>query len=223
MIDKRVASWAEAVDGIEDGSTVLVGGFGEVGVPCRLLKALLEQGATDLTVVANNAGVGDEGVAALLRAGRVSRVISSYPRSRGSVWFEQRFAAGEVELELVPQGTLIERIRIAGAGIGAFFTPTGANTDLALDKETRVIGGRLQILEMALPGDVALVKAEAADRWGNLVYHKSARNYNPIMATAGRICVAEVDRMVPLGTLDPEAVVSPGIFIDRVAVAGELG
>jgi 3-oxoadipate CoA-transferase, alpha subunit len=223
MIDKQVASWSEAVEGIKDGSTVLVGGFGEVGVPYRLLDALVQQGATDLTIVANNAGIENEGVAALLRAGRVRRVISSYPRSRRSIWFERRYAAGEVELELVPQGTLIERIRAAGAGVSAFFTPTAAGTKLAEGQEIRIFDGRPQVLERALPGDVALVKAQTADRWGNLVYRKTARNYNPTMATAGRLCIAEVENLVPLGALDPEAVVTPGIFVDRLAVAGLLG
>jgi 3-oxoadipate CoA-transferase alpha subunit len=220
MIDKQVSTFAEAVAGIRDCATVLVSGFGEVGVPNELIDALVEQGAGDLTVVANNAGAGERGVAALLKAGRVRKVICSYPRSAGSVWFEARYRAGEVELEVVPQGVLSERIRAAGAGIGAFYNPTGVGTPLTEGKETRMLNGRTQVLEYPLPGDVALVKARLADRWGNLVYRATARNYGPTMAMAADLTVVEVDAVVELGTLDPEAIVTPGIFVDRVASIG---
>jgi 3-oxoadipate CoA-transferase alpha subunit len=218
LIDKRVATMAEAVEGVHDGDTVLISGFGEVGVPNDLIDALIEQGSSDLTVVANNAGSGERGVAALLREGRVRRIICSYPRSAGSVWFERRYEEGAVELEIVPQGTLSERIRAAGAGIGAFFTPTGVGTELASGKETRLIDGRVQVLEHALPGSVALVRADQADRWGNLTYHATARNYGPTMAMAAELTIVEVRQVVALGSLDPEVVITPGIYVDRVAV-----
>jgi 3-oxoadipate CoA-transferase, alpha subunit len=222
VIDKRVATLAEAVDGIEDGATVLVGGFGESGVPVELCEALLDRGTRDLTIVTNNAGSGETDVAALIRERRVRRIVCSYPRSRGSVWFEERWRAGEIELELVPQGTLSERMRAAAAGIGGFFTPTGADTQLAEGKEIRVIDGRRHVLEEPLPGDVALVKAHRADRWGNLVYRSAARNYNPTMAAAAALTVVQVEGFAELGELDPEAVVTPGIFVDRVVrVEGE--
>jgi 3-oxoadipate CoA-transferase alpha subunit len=220
MIDKRVSSPEEAVVGVPDGATVLVSGFGEVGVPVALIDALVDQGARDLTVVANNAGSGERGVAALLRAGRVRRVICSYPRSRGSTWFEYRYGRHEVELEVVPQGVLSERIRAAGAGIGAFYSPTGVDTVLAEGKETRILGGRTQVLEYPLGGDIALIKARRADRWGNLVYHATARNYAPTMAMAAELTIVEVDEVVELGALDPEAVITPGIFVDRVVTLG---
>jgi 3-oxoadipate CoA-transferase alpha subunit len=210
----------DALAGVADGSTVLVGGFGEVGAPEGLLRALVDQGAQELTVVANNAGVGEHGLAGLFRSGQVRRVICSYPRSSGSVWFERRYAAGEVELELVPQGTLSERIRAAGAGIGAFFTPTGVGSDLVAGREVRTFGGRPQVLEEALGGDVALIKAHRADRWGNLTYRESARNYNPTMAMAAALTVVEADEVVPLGAIDPEDVITPGIFVDRVVARG---
>ena len=216
MIDKRVASLADAVEGIEDGATVLVGGFGASGVPVELVHALLDRGTTDLTVVTNNAGSGETDVAALLRERRVRRIVCSYPRSAGSVWFEERWRAGEVELELVPQGTLSERMRAAAAGLGGFFTPTGADTRLAEGKEVRVIDGRRHVFEEPLPGDVALVRAARADRWGNLVYRTAARNFGPTMAAAAALTVVQVDEFVELGALDPEAVVTPGIFVDRV-------
>lgn len=218
MIDKRVATMAEAVEGVRDGDTVLISGFGEVGVPGDLIDALIGQGSSGLTVVANNAGSGERGVAALLREGRVRKIICSYPRSAGSVWFERRYEEGAVELEIVPQGTLSERIRAAGAGIGAFFTPTGAGTELAEGKETRLIDGRLQVLEHALRASVALVRADRADRWGNLTYHATARNYGPTMAMAAGLTIVEVREVVALGSLDPEAVVTPGIYVDRIAV-----
>jgi 3-oxoadipate CoA-transferase alpha subunit len=216
VIDKRVATVADAVAGIEDGATVLVGGFGASGVPVELVHALLDRGTTDLTLVTNNAGSGETDVAALLRERRVRRIVCSYPRSAGSVWFEERWRAGEVELELVPQGTLSERMRAAAAGLGGFFTPTGADSQLAEGKEVRVIGGRRHVLEEPLPGDVALVKAARADRWGNLVYRTAARNFGPTMAAAASLSVVQVDEFVALGELDPEAIVTPGIFVDRV-------
>lgn len=217
MIDKRVATALEAVAGIKDGSTVLVSGFGESGVPNTLLEALVEQGATGLTIVANNAGVGDFGLGALLRAGRVSRMISSYPRSRGSVWFERRYADGSLELEVVPQGTLTERIRAAGAGIPAFFTATAVGTEMAAGKETREFEGRRYVMERALPGDVALIRAQRADRWGNLIYHSVARNYAPTMAAAATLTVAEIQEPIgEPGDLSPEEIVTPGIYVDRV-------
>ena len=216
MIDKRVASLADAVAGIEDGATVLVGGFGASGVPVELVHALLDRGTTDLTVVTNNAGSGETDVAALLRERRVRKIVCSYPRSAGSIWFEERWRAGEVELELVPQGTLSERMRAAAAGLGGFFTPTGADSLLAEGKEVRVIDGRRHVFEEPLPGDVALVRAARADRWGNLVYRTAARNFGPTMAAAAALTVVQVDEFVELGELDPEAIVSPGIFVDRV-------
>lgn len=216
MLDKRVGTVDEAVAGVQDGATVLVGGFGSSGIPVELTYALLEQGARDLTLVTNNAGTGEGDVAALLREHRVRKIICSYPRSKGSVWFEQRFRAGEVELELVPQGTLSERLRAAGAGLGGFFTPTGADSLLAAGKEVRVIGGRRHVFEEPLRGDVALVRADRADRWGNLVYHSAARNFGPTMATAAELTVVQVRELVELGDLDPEVVVTPGVFVDRV-------
>jgi 3-oxoadipate CoA-transferase, alpha subunit len=216
MIDKRVATLADAVAGIEDGATVLVGGFGNSGVPVELTHALLELGTTDLTVVTNNAGSGESDVAALLREHRVRKVICSYPRSAGSIWFEERWRAGDIELELVPQGTLSERMRAAAAGLGGFYTPAGADSLLAEGKEVRVINGRRHVFEEPLPGDVALVKAARADRWGNLVYRTAARNYGPTMAAAAALTLVQVDEFVELGELDPEAIVTPGIFVDRV-------
>ena len=221
MIDKQVATALEAVAGVHDGATVLVGGFGESGVPTVLLEALVQQGATDLTIVANNAGTAERGIAALLRAGRVRRMISSYPRSRGSVWFEKRYAEGSIELEVVPQGTLTERIRAAGAGIPAFFTPTAVGTEMAEGKEVREFGGRPYLLEYALPGDVALIRARRADRWGNLTYHSVARNYAPTMAAAAALTIAETEEPVAeLGDLGPEEIITPGIYVDRVVHTG---
>jgi 3-oxoadipate CoA-transferase alpha subunit len=221
VIDKRVATALEAVAGVHDGATVLVGGFGESGVPTVLLEALVQQGATDLTIVANNAGTAERGIAALLRAGRVRRMISSYPRSRGSVWFEKRYAEGSIELEVVPQGTLTERIRAAGAGIPAFFTPTAVGTEMAEGKEVREFGGRPYLLEYALPGDVALIRARRADRWGNLTYHSVARNYAPTMAAAAALTIAETeDPVAELGDLGPEEIITPGIYVDRVVHTG---
>lgn len=218
MIDK-IISLADAMTGIRDGSTVMVGGFGNSGEPFELLGALIQYGARDLVIIANNGGSGHSGLAALLEAGRVRKLICSYPRTPGSVVVQQLYSSGRLELEIVPQGTLAERIRAAGAGIGAFYTPTGADTELARGKEHRQIGGRLHVLEHALPADVAFIKAETADRWGNLTYHLSARNYNPVMATAATLTVAQVNRIVSLGDIEPETVVTPSVFVDRVVRA----
>ena len=217
MIDKRVKTMADAMAGIKDGSVVLVGGFGLVGQPNHLIDGLLEQGARGLTIVANNAGSGrGTGLAKLLEAGHVAKIICSFPRSQGSVVFEELHKAGKLELELVPQGTLAERIRAAGAGIPAFFTPTAYGTVLAEGKEAREINGQHYVLEQALPGDVALVEAWQADRWGNLTYRLSGRNFNPVMATAARLTVVQTQHVVELGELGVETIVTPGIFVDRV-------
>ena len=206
----------EAVDGIKDGSTVLVGGFGMAGMPVALIDALIEQGATDLEVVSNNAGNGDTGLAALLAAGRVRKVVCSFPRQSDSYVFDGLYRAGRIELEVVPQGNLAERMRAAGAGIGAFFCPTGVGTPLAEGKETRTIDGRDYVLELPIHGDVALIGAHAGDPLGNLVYRKTARNFGPVMATAAATTIAQVTHVVPIGELDPEAVVTPGIYVDRI-------
>ena len=216
MIDKRVASAAEALADVPDGATVMIGGFGTAGLPDDLTDALIEQGARDLVIVNNNAGNGERGIAALLAAGRVRKVICSFPRQTDSHHFDRLYRAGQVELELVPQGNLAERIRAAGAGIGAFFTPTGYGTELAKGKEVREIGGRMQVLEYPIHADYALIKAERGDRWGNLTYRMTARNFGPIMAAAARITVATVHEVVDLGQLDPESVVTPGIFVQRL-------
>ncbi len=207
---------AEAMTGIKDGSTVLIGGFGAVGQPLALIDGLIEAGAKDLTVVANNAGNFRKGLARLLELRRVRRIMCSFPRSAGSVVFEELYKAGEIELEIVPQGTLAERIRAGGAGIGAFFTPTAIGTKLARDKEVREIGGREMVLEYALKGDVALVEAWQADQWGNLTYRDAGRNFNPIMCTAAECTIVQTQYVVPLGELNPEHIVTPGIFVDRV-------
>jgi 3-oxoadipate CoA-transferase alpha subunit len=216
MIDKRVASAAEALADVADGAVVLVGGFGAVGQPNALIDGLIEQGAKDLTIVANNAGTGRIGLARLMELGRVRKIICSFPRSAGSVVFEELFRAGKLELEIVPQGTLAERMRAAGAGVPAFYTPTGAGTLLAEGKEQRTINGKPCLLETALHGDVALVEAWRADRWGNLIYRSTGRNFNPVMATAGKLTVVQTQHLAELGELDPEAIVTPGIFVDRV-------
>lgn len=214
-----------AVAGIEDGSTVLVGGFGMAGMPTVLIDALIEQGATGLTIVSNNAGNGDTGLAALLAAGRVTKVICSYPRQADSYVFDELYRSGKVLLEVVPQGNLAERIRAAGAGIGAFFCPTGVGTPLAEGKETRTIDGRDYVLEYPIRGDVALIGAHVGDGAGNLLYRKTARNFGPVMATAASLTIAEVSRVVEVGAIDPEIVVTPGIFVDRIldlsAVSGD--
>jgi 3-oxoadipate CoA-transferase alpha subunit len=206
----------EAVAGIEAGATVLIGGFGSAGQPIELIDALRRNGVRDLTVVNNNAGNGTEGLAALLANGQVRRIICSFPRQSDSFVFDELYRAGEIELEVVAQGNLAERLRAAGAGIGGFYTPTGVGTPLAEGKEQRTIDGRDYVLEYPLPGDVALIKAEAADRRGNLVYRKTARNFGPVMATAAATTCVQVSRIVELGELDPEAVVTPGIYVDRV-------
>jgi 3-oxoadipate CoA-transferase alpha subunit len=216
MINKIVLSAAEAVADVRDGATVMIGGFGTAGMPAELIDALIEQGARDLTVVNNNAGNADTGLAALLKTKRVRKIICSFPRQTDSWVFDSLFRGGEIELELVPQGNLAERIRAAGAGIGAFFTPTGFGTLLAEGKETREIDGRHYVLEYPIHADVALIKADRGDRWGNLVYRKTARNFGPIMASAAKCAIAQVRETVDLGGLDPEAIVTPGIFVQRV-------
>jgi 3-oxoadipate CoA-transferase alpha subunit len=216
MIDKTFASPALAVEGIHDGATVMIGGFGNAGMPSVLIDALIAQGARDLTIVNNNAGNGETGLAALLKAGRVKKIICSFPRQADSQVFDALYRAGEIELELTPQGNLAERIRAAGAGIGGFFTPTGYGTQLAEGKETRLIDGRHYVFETPIHADFALIKAHRGDRWGNLVYRKSARNFGPIMATAAKVTIAQVSEIVALGDLDPEAIVTPGIFVQRL-------
>jgi len=216
VIDKLQPSPAAALADVPDGATMMIGGFGEAGLPQELVSALLDQGARELTVVNNNAGNGDRGLAALIAAGRVRKIICSFPRQVDSHHFDRAYRAGQIELELVPQGNLAERIRAAGAGIGAFYTPTSFGTELAHGKEQRQIGGRGHVLEYALHADYALIQAECGDRWGNLVYRKTARNFGPVMATAARITVAAVHEVVALGALDPEAVVTPGIFVQRL-------
>ena len=216
MIDKFFASPAAALADVPDGATVMIGGFGNAGLPGELIDALIAQGASSLTIVNNNAGNGDTGLAALIAAGRVRKVVCSFPRQPDSWHFDKRYRAGELELELVPQGTLAERIRAAGAGIGAFFTPTAFGTRLAEGKETRRIGERDYVLEYPIHADFALIKAERADRWGNLAYRKTARNFGPIMAMAAKCTVVQVRQTVALGAIDPEIVVTPGIFVQRV-------
>ncbi len=221
MINKIAPSIAQALSGVQDGSTVLIGGFGTAGIPNELIEGLIEQGARDLTVVNNNAGNGDSGLAALPKAGRVRKIICSFPRQTDSHVFDALYRSGKIELELVPQGNLAERLRAAGAGVGAFFTPTGYGTELALlpdgtPKETRRINGKDHVLEYPIHGDVALIKAESGDRWGNLTYRKAARNFGPVMAAAARRTIATVHDIVPLGQLDPETIVTPGIFVHQV-------
>ncbi|MEJ6555069.1 3-oxoacid CoA-transferase subunit A [Microbacterium esteraromaticum] len=220
MIDKTVETVEDAVAGIDDGATVMIGGFGRAGQPVELIDALIAQGAGDLTIVNNNAGNGDTGLAALLATGRVRKIICSFPRQSDSWVFDELYREGRIELELVPQGNLAERIRAAGAGIGAFYTPTGVGTLLAEGKETREIDGRTYALEYPIRADFALISALRADRWGNLVYRETARNFGPIMATASRTTIVQVDETVELGSLDPESVVTPGIFVDRVVTVG---
>ena len=216
MINKIVASATAAVADIQDGATVMIGGFGTAGMPSELIDALIAQGARDLTIVNNNAGNADTGLAALLKSKRVRKIICSFPRQTDSYVFDALYHAGEIELELVPQGNLAERIRAAGAGIGAFFTPTGYGTLLAEGKETRLIDSRHYVLEYPIHADVALIKADRGDRWGNLVYRKTARNFGPIMATAAKCTIAQVREVVELGELDPEVIVTPGIFVRRI-------
>jgi 3-oxoadipate CoA-transferase alpha subunit len=216
MIDKNVASAEAALADVPDGATVMIGGFGNAGMPSQLIDALIGQGARELTIVNNNAGNGDTGLAALLKAKRVRKIMCSFPRQADSWHFDALYKSGQIELELVPQGTLAERIRAAGAGVGAFFTPTAYGTKLAEGKETRRIGERDYVLEYPIHADYALIKADRADRWGNLTYRKSARNFGPIMAAAAKCTVVQVRETVALGTLDPEAIVTPGIFVKRV-------
>ncbi|HEV7915423.1 MAG TPA: 3-oxoacid CoA-transferase subunit A [Albitalea sp.] len=216
MINKIVSSVEAALAGIPDGATVMIGGFGGAGQPAELIDGLIAQGARELTIVNNNAGNGERGLAALLKADRVRKIICSFPRQLDSQVFDGLYRAGRIELELAPQGNLAERIRAAGAGIGGFFTPTGYGTELARGKETREIDGRMQVLELPIHADVALIKAERGDRWGNLVYRKTARNFGPIMAMAAKRTIASVHDIVALGELDPEHIVTPGIFVQQV-------
>ncbi|WP_323141564.1 3-oxoacid CoA-transferase subunit A [Massilia phyllosphaerae] len=216
MIDKTYESLESAVADIHDGATVMIGGFGNAGMPAALIDALIAHGARDLTIVNNNAGNGDTGLAALLAAKRVRKIICSFPRQADSWHFDALYRAGEIELELTPQGNLAERIRAAGAGIGGFFTPTGYGTLLAEGKETRLIDGKHYVLESPIHADFALIKALRGDRWGNLVYRKTARNFGPIMAMAAKTTIAQVSEIVALGELDPENIVTPGIFVQRV-------
>lgn len=216
MINKTFESVAAALDGIADGSVIMVGGFGTAGMPSELVDGVIASGARELTIISNNAGNGEIGLAALLKAGRVAKVICSFPRQSDSYVFDELYLAGKVQLEVVPQGNLAERIRAAGSGIGAFYSPTGYGTLLAEGKETRVIDGRNYVLEMPLHADVALIKAENGDRWGNLTYRKAARNFGPIMAMAAKTTIAQVKRIVELGELDPEHIITPGIFVQRV-------
>jgi 3-oxoadipate CoA-transferase alpha subunit len=221
MINKIASSIAEALADTADGSTVMIGGFGTAGIPTELIDGLIAQGARDLTLVNNNAGNGEEGMAALLKTGRVRKIICSFPRQVDSYVFDGLYRSGKLELELVPQGNLAERIRAAGAGIGAFFTPTGYGTELAQKadgspKETREINGRMYVLEYPIHADLALVRAERGDRWGNLVYRKAARNFGPVMAMAARKTVATVHEVVDLGELEPEHIVTPGIFVHKI-------
>jgi 3-oxoadipate CoA-transferase, alpha subunit len=216
MINKIAASIEDALADVKDGAIVLIGGFGTSGIPGELIDGLIAQGAKDLTVVNNNAGNADYGLAALLKAGRVRKIICSFPRQVDSWVFDELYRSGKLELELVPQGNLAERMRAAGAGIGAFFCPTSYGTDLAKGKETREINGKQYVLEYPIHGDVALIKAEAGDRWGNLVYRKAARNFGPVMATAAKKTVATVYDIKELGELDPEAVVTPGIYVSQI-------
>jgi 3-oxoadipate CoA-transferase alpha subunit len=220
MIDKIIGSLEAAVADIKDGATVLCAGFGAVGAPDELIDALHVQGARDLVVVANNAGNGRTGLAGLIASGHVRKVICSYPRSSDSTAFDEAYKAGKIELELVPQGTISERMRCAAAGLGGFYSPVGVGTRLAEGKEAREIDGRLYVFEKPLKGDVALLKADRADRWGNLTYRKSARNFNPTMAMAADLSIVQVREIVALGALDPESVATPGIFIDRVVQLG---
>jgi 3-oxoadipate CoA-transferase, alpha subunit len=219
VVSKVVGSPEVAVADIQDGATIMVGGFGMAGMPTALVDALIGQRARDLTIVSNNAGNGETGLAALLKAGRVRKIICSFPRQADSYVFDALYRAGEIELEVVPQGTLVERIRAAGAGIGAFFTPTAYGTMLAAGKEVREINGRHYVLEYPIHADVALIKAREGDRWGNLVYRKTGRNFGPVMAMAAACTVAQVDRVVDVGALDPESIVTPGILVHRVVAA----
>jgi 3-oxoadipate CoA-transferase, alpha subunit len=221
MLNKIVPSLALAVADIPDGASILVSGFGGAGLPTDLLDALVEQGAKELTIISNNAGSGGKGIAKLVLAKRVRKVVCSFPRQPGSTAFDDLYRAGAIDLELVPQGTLAERIRAAGAGIGGFYTPTGVGTELAIGKETKFFNGVEQVLEQAIHADFALIKADVGDRWGNLTYRRSGRNFGPIMATAAKCTIAQVNRIVELGGIDPEAVITPGIYVKRIALAAK--
>jgi 3-oxoadipate CoA-transferase, alpha subunit len=223
MVDKTVDSLAHAVADLVDGASIMISGFGDAGSPNELIEAVVAQGAGDLTIISNNAGSGETGIAALIKAGRVRKVICSFPRMAASHHFENRYRAGELELELVPQGNLAARIQAAGSGLGAVFTPTGYGTLLAQGKETREINGRHFVLEYPIHADFALIRARAGDRWGNLVYRKAARNFGPIMAMAAKKTIAQVSEIVPLGALDPETIITPGIFVDRVVLDRPVG
>jgi 3-oxoadipate CoA-transferase alpha subunit len=216
VINKQVPDWQHALEGLEDGAVVMIGGFGPPGQPEELIEALLDKGVRDLTVVNNNAGAGGEAISRLFAERRVRKVICSFPKALGSTVFDDLYRAGEIELELVPQGTLAERIRAAGAGIAAFYTRTAVGTELAAGKPAAVFDGQEYVLERALHADFALVKAHCADTWGNLIYRKTARNFGPIMLPAARVAVVEVDNIVPRGAFDPEAIVTPGLYVDRV-------
>jgi len=218
VIDKRIDSPAQAVADIADGASVMIGGFGEAGSPIELIHALIDRGAQNLTVISNNTGSGRVGLAALIAAGLVAKVICSFPKSTNSLVFPELYRAGRIELELVPQGTLAERIRAGGAGIPAFYTPAGVGTVLAAGKETRTFAGREYLMEHGLRADFALIKAERADRYGNLVYHATARNFSPIMCMAARTTIVQAREWVGVGGLDPECIVTPGIFVQRVVV-----
>ena len=216
MINKIVPTMADAVAGVTDGMTVLLGGFGSVGQPNHLVQGVIDTGAKDLVVVANNAGGGHVGLALLMELGRVRKIICSFPRSAKSTIFEELYRAGKIELEIVPQGTMAERIRAAGAGVGGFYTPTGVGTKMAEGKEVREINGRMMVLEHALHADIALVEAWQADRWGNLMYRRSGRNFNPVMATAATLTIVQSQHLVELGTLEPDNIMTPGIYVDRI-------
>jgi len=222
VINKISESLEAAIADVQDGATVMIGGFGNAGMPSALIDALIAQGARELTIVNNNAGNGDTGLAALLQAGRVRKIICSFPRQADSHVFDALYRAGKIELELTPQGNLAERIRAAGAGIGGFFSPTGYGTSLAEGKETRLINGRHYVFEAPIHADFALIKALRGDRWGNLVYRKTARNFGPVMAMAAACTIAQVSQVVELGELDPEVIVTPGIFVQRVVAQGSL-
>jgi len=216
VIDKAVATCSEAVAPVFDGATIMFGGFGDPGVPGRLIEALRQHGATNLVVVHNGAGAGDFALGGLILDGRIRKLIASFPNNAGASAFRDRYLKGEIELELVPQGTLVERIRAAGAGLGGFYTPTAAGTELAAGKETRVINGRAYVFEAPLHADFAFIKGYRGDRLGNLAYRGAMRNFNPVMATAAKVVIAEVEELVPVGALSPEEIHTPGIFIDRV-------
>ena len=222
MINKTARSVAEALADVRDGATVLIGGFGTAGIPDELINGLIAQGAKDLTIVNNNAGNGETGLAALLKTGRVRKIICSFPRQADSHVFDALYRSGKLELELVPQGNLAERLRAAGAGIGAFFSPTGYGTDLARGKESREIDGKGYVLEMPIHGDVALIKAERGDRWGNLMYRKAARNFGPVMATAAKLTVATVHEIAELGEMEPEHIITPGIYVHKIVKIDRL-